>query len=397
MKISIITPSHNPIYLRELEQCVINQTHKDWEWVILLNNGAIYTPSHKDDRIKIYYLKEKITSVGALKKRACHLATGEIIAEVDHDDLIIPECLYEVNKAFEEDSEVGFVYSETVQLNEKFIPYNHHNGWTHGKYNWKGKDYIYMNNLPPYPANMGYIWFLPDHIRAWKKSIYIDIGGHNEELHICDDHDLMCRLYLVTKFKEVPKPLYLYRVSGENTWLQRNEDIQNLTVKLYDKYIDQMVDRYCEITNLPKINLCSSKHSISDNKTSCPYYNIFLEDIESIKSNSAGVVIANDVLQNYKDKNKIISEVHRILTVGGLFMGDVPSTDGRGAFQDPNHVSYWNENSFWYYVNHREQHKFLSKEYKHLLFREKRLYTYFPSDWHKENNISYVKIHMDKI
>jgi hypothetical protein len=27
----------------------------------------------------------------------------------------------------------------------------------------------------------------------------------------------------------------------------------------------------------------------------------------------------------------------------------VPSTDGRGAFQDPTHVSFWNINSFYYY------------------------------------------------
>ncbi len=27
----------------------------------------------------------------------------------------------------------------------------------------------------------------------------------------------------------------------------------------------------------------------------------------------------------------------------------VPSTDGRGAFQDPTHVSFWNINSFMYY------------------------------------------------
>ena len=28
-----------------------------------------------------------------------------------------------------------------------------------------------------------------------------------------------------------------------------------------------------------------------------------------------------------------------------------PPTDGRGAWQDPTHVSFWNEHSFWYYTN----------------------------------------------
>ena len=32
-------------------------------------------------------------------------------------------------------------------------------------------------------------------------------------------------------------------------------------------------------------------------------------------------------------------------------MIEVPSTDGRGAWQDPTHVSFWNEHSFWYYTD----------------------------------------------
>jgi hypothetical protein len=44
-------------------------------------------------------------------------------------------------------------------------------------------------------------------------------------------------------------------------------------------------------------------------------------------------------------------EIHRVLAHGGWAMIEVPSTDGRGAFQDPTHVSFWNEHSFWYYTN----------------------------------------------
>jgi hypothetical protein len=45
-----------------------------------------------------------------------------------------------------------------------------------------------------------------------------------------------------------------------------------------------------------------------------------------------------------------MSEIYRVLADGGWAFIEVPSTDGRGAFQDPTHVSYWNENSFWYYT-----------------------------------------------
>jgi hypothetical protein len=46
-----------------------------------------------------------------------------------------------------------------------------------------------------------------------------------------------------------------------------------------------------------------------------------------------------------------MKELYRVLAPGGYALIQVPSTDGRGAFQDPTHVSFWNENSFLYYTN----------------------------------------------
>ena len=34
-----------------------------------------------------------------------------------------------------------------------------------------------------------------------------------------------------------------------------------------------------------------------------------------------------------------------------MLLSLTPSTDGRGAYQDPTHVAFYNENSFWYYTN----------------------------------------------
>ena len=46
---------------------------------------------------------------------------------------------------------------------------------------------------------------------------------------------------------------------------------------------------------------------------------------------------------------EVIEGIWRILKPGGIFESLTPSTDGRGAFQDPTHVSFWNENSWLYY------------------------------------------------
>jgi SAM-dependent methyltransferase len=70
-----------------------------------------------------------------------------------------------------------------------------------------------------------------------------------------------------------------------------------------------------------------------------------------LDDNVADEIQAFDFLEHI-DNNKrihIMSEIWRILKPDGIFTSFTPSTDGRGAFQDPTHYSFWNENSFMYY------------------------------------------------
>ena len=65
------------------------------------------------------------------------------------------------------------------------------------------------------------------------------------------------------------------------------------------------------------------------------------------------MILADDVLEHLPDKLHAIKEVYRVLAPGGYFLSRTPSTDGRGAFQDPTHVAFYNENSFLYYCDSR--------------------------------------------
>jgi len=47
----------------------------------------------------------------------------------------------------------------------------------------------------------------------------------------------------------------------------------------------------------------------------------------------------------------VIEEIWRVLKNNGLFYSRTPSVDGRGAWQDPTHRSFWCINSWWYYSN----------------------------------------------
>jgi hypothetical protein len=82
-----------------------------------------------------------------------------------------------------------------------------------------------------------------------------------------------------------------------------------------------------------------------------------------------------------------MNRAYKALVPGGWMLISVPSTDGRGAFQDPTHVSFWNENSFWYYTDPNYSKYIPDFTGK---FQISYLETMFPSDWHRTNNISYV-------
>lgn len=58
---------------------------------------------------------------------------------------------------------------------------------------------------------------------------------------------------------------------------------------------------------------------------------------------------AHDVIEHLPDRINTMNEIWRVCKPGARVDIYVPSTDGRGAFQDPTHISFWNINSFKYF------------------------------------------------
>ncbi len=77
-------------------------------------------------------------------------------------------------------------------------------------------------------------------------------------------------------------------------------------------------------------------------------------DIEAglpYEDDSISEIRAVDFLEHTHQVIFVIEEIWRVLKDNGLFYSRTPATCGRGAFQDPTHVSYWNLNSWLYYTN----------------------------------------------
>lgn len=68
------------------------------------------------------------------------------------------------------------------------------------------------------------------------------------------------------------------------------------------------------------------------------------------EDSSVELILAYDIIEHLLDKIHTMNEAWRVLAPGGRFDVFVPTTDGRGADQDPTHRTYWNRNSFFYHT-----------------------------------------------
>jgi glycosyltransferase involved in cell wall biosynthesis len=389
MKISIFTPTHNTKYLQRLYQTIKKQSYQNWEWIICPNNGAVV--DIKDDPRVVVYPCSGSTNIGYLKKFACSKAIGEVVIEVDHDDELFSNALEECAKAFE-DPTVDFAFSNCCDVTEGYQPrfFNEKFGWVNRPCVYEGKQLVEMVAFPPDPASVSKIWYAPNHFRAWRKSFYERIGGHDESMDILDDQDIMCRTYIHGKMHHIDKPLYVYHLHPENTcYGEKNGKIQELCVELHDKYIYKLVDKWCNINKLRKIDLCGGfdkpfGYESIDLANADIIAN--LNDRWPFEDGSVGVFRAHDALEHLKDPIHVMKEAYRCLAPNGWFLTQTPSTDGRGAFQDPTHISFWNSNSFWYYT--KEQARYIGTPVK---FQLNRIKNFYPTEWHKFHQIVYVK------
>jgi predicted SAM-dependent methyltransferase len=70
-------------------------------------------------------------------------------------------------------------------------------------------------------------------------------------------------------------------------------------------------------------------------------------------------IAAWDIFEHLPSKLRTMNEAHRVLKPGGRLDLRVPTTDGRGAFQDPTHVSFWTPNDLFYWCeNYAEWQRF---------------------------------------
>ena len=232
-KISVIMGVYNckdPKMLEDSVNSIINQTYKDWEFIIC-NDGS--TNNTLEILEKVAKLDSKIRIISYEKNKGLanalnyclKYANGELIARQDDDDVSLPE-RFEKQVAF---------------LNK------------HKEYNLVGTiAYVYDDNgiwgsygLDEKPTKSSFLWnspFLHPSIMMYKSDL-LKLNGYRvaKETRRCEDYDLFMRMYAVgMKGYNIQEKLYKYRIV-------RNTKNKHRPMKYR---IDEAVVRYKGFKNL---------------------------------------------------------------------------------------------------------------------------------------------------
>lgn len=263
--ISYFTPIYNTgEKLYNTYQSLINQTYDNWEWV-LVNDSTdggktlkiAESIAAKDPRVRLYDFREKSGgNIGEVKWRCCAMAKGFILAELDHDDLLVPWCTEDLYKAAKKHPEAGFFFNDTAEVDEGWnsLTYGEGFGVGYGSYRkeeYNGKILDVSNQQNINPKTIRHIVGVPNHVRAWRRSTYFEIGGHNRSLVIADDYELVVRTFLKAITCKIPKLGYIQflynNANGQNTHNLSRADIQRRVRTISYYYNEQIKNRFEEL------------------------------------------------------------------------------------------------------------------------------------------------------
>jgi len=261
--VSYFTPIYNlGTKLNQTYQSLQNQTNYNWEWVLVNDStdGGLTLKiaeeiSKKDPRVKVYDFREKSGGiVGEAKYRAAALTNGEILAEFDHDDYLMPTCTETLLQASKKYPDYGFFYTDFIELDSNWNSRTYGDGFGFGYGSYRdeivfGKPMKVCQSFNINPKTIRHIVGVPNHIRVWRRDAYFKAGGYNRRLSIADDYELLIQTFLTTKIVRIPKLEYLQFIhnDGGNTHNLSRSDIQRRVRTISSYYNEKIKSRFEEL------------------------------------------------------------------------------------------------------------------------------------------------------
>lgn len=201
--ISVVIPTYNTKadLLRSCLDSVIAQTYPFWE--LCIADDASSNPcvrqileeyAAKDKRFRIVF-RDTNGHISVATNSALALCTGEFVAFVDHDDLLIPNALWKCVKAINEVRDTDVVYTdlaiEAVDRGSRV-------------------DFRKPDWSPTFFRGVMYI----GHLLIVRRSLVEELHGFDSQYDGVQDYEFMLRVSEKTqKIRHVPEILYIWRAA----------------------------------------------------------------------------------------------------------------------------------------------------------------------------------------
>jgi len=234
-------------YVRETINSILNQTYKDFEFLIIddgsTDNTSHIISSYDDNRIKL--TKNPLT-LGLTKSLNIGMeqSVGEYIARIDADDIAIENRLEIQLEYLEKNKDITCVggSSEIIDVDGKIVGIK--KSITDGELL---KFHMMIKNQISHPTTM------------FRKSEIVQIGGYNENFVYAQDYELWCRL-LERGFNISSIDNILIKYRNYNASITQGKETKDTAYSFALKTIFRNISRYTEITKTDFITFTDSLH-----------------------------------------------------------------------------------------------------------------------------------------
>ena len=207
IKFSIVVPLYNTNkkFLHEMISSVLDQTYRNWELCLvdasdeqhfeIQNVCEQYSAS--DTRVRYIRLKKNL-GISANTNEGLKIATGDYIGFLDHDDLLMPNALYENAKAILE-TKADILYSDEDHLSVE-------------------EKHVFPLYKPDWSPDLLYSQMYICHFLVVRKEIVEQLGGFSSDFDGSQDYDFLLRASEITqRICHIPMILYTWRESENST------------------------------------------------------------------------------------------------------------------------------------------------------------------------------------
>jgi glycosyltransferase involved in cell wall biosynthesis len=208
-KVSVVmSVFNNESYIREAVDSILNQTFKDFEFIIINDGSTDRTreilSSYTDERIRLFDQENR--GLTRSLNRGLSLANGSYIARMDGDDISEPERFAEEVRFLDQNEKMGLVGTFAYRMDEqgRIVSLSKYKTTTE-----EIREDLWADCSFCHPSVM------------FRKICTDEVGMYREKVGPSEDYDLWFRITERFDVANIPMPLHKFRINSLGVTMAR--------------------------------------------------------------------------------------------------------------------------------------------------------------------------------